>query len=287
MGPIRNILFPVEFSTSCVAMGAYVRRAATLYGAQATLLHVFDPASHSGWEMTVRPLSEIAADHEQIARKRLDEFLAKEFPPEECPRLLAAGDAGTEIARAAREGFDVIMMPTHAGRFRRMLLGSTAAKVLNEAECPVVTSRHAETIAPRPLDHREWLCAIGLGEESERVLRYAVQGADQARANLRILHAIQSPDRKLPIRLEQVEDVQAKEAQQARERIEALQQKIGTQAPVWIGVGPVKDTLLELARQSDADLVIIGRSSRPGVEERLRDLTYAVVRDSPFPVVSV
>ncbi|PYU43615.1 MAG: hypothetical protein DMG56_00190 [Acidobacteria bacterium] len=37
-------------------------------------------------------------------------------------------------------------MPTHAGLFRRTLLGSTAAKVLNEADCPVLTTQHAETI---------------------------------------------------------------------------------------------------------------------------------------------
>jgi hypothetical protein len=64
-------------------------------------------------------------------------------------------------------------MPTHAGTFRRMLLGSTTAKVLNDADCPVATSGDGETIAPRPLEHREWLCTIGLGEDSERVLRYA------------------------------------------------------------------------------------------------------------------
>jgi hypothetical protein len=42
-------------------------------------------------------------------------------------------------------------MPTHTGTFRRMLLGSTTAKVLNDADCLVLTSTHAETIAPRPL----------------------------------------------------------------------------------------------------------------------------------------
>jgi hypothetical protein len=30
---ITNILFPVDFSASCVAMASYVKRAATLFGA--------------------------------------------------------------------------------------------------------------------------------------------------------------------------------------------------------------------------------------------------------------
>jgi len=287
MGLISNILFPVDFSPSCSAMGAYVARVAGLFGARVTLMHVFEPTSHSGLEMSVRTPAEIAEEHEEIARARLEGFLAKEFPVGKCPRMLAAGDPATEIARAAKGRFDVIVMPTHAGTFRRMLLGSTTAKVLNDAECPVITSRHAETIEPRPLEHREWLCAIGLGEESERVLRYAQRFSTEAHGNLRIIHAIQSTDPRLPIQLDLEDRIRSKEREEARERIAELKRKVGTQAAVRIGVGPVKETLLEVARQSEADALVIGRSSRPETQERLRDLTYAVVRDSPYPVVSV
>ncbi len=287
MGLITNILFPVDFSLACVGMSAYVKRAAAILGAKVSLLHVYDPMSHSGLEMAVRPPAEIAEERDEIARRKLDAFLAKEFPVGDVPRLLAAGDPAQEIVKSASRGFDLIIMPTHAGTFRRMLLGSTTAKVLNEAQCPVMTSHHAETIAPRPLEHREWLCAIGLGEESERVLRFAHQTATQRNGHLRIIHAIQATDPKLPIQLDLLDQIQNKERQEAMERIEALQRRVGTQAAVRIGVGPVKDTLVELARQSDADALMIGRSSLPGTHERLRDLTYAIVRDSPFPVLSI
>jgi hypothetical protein len=74
------------------------------------------------------------------------------------------GDPGTRIGEIARdEEFDLIIIPTHAGRFRQMLLGSTAAKVLDDAPCPVLTTKDAETIAPRPLEHREWLFNSTLG----------------------------------------------------------------------------------------------------------------------------
>ena len=45
MGMIRTILFPVNFSPSCIAMGAFVRRAASILGARVSLLYVVDPAS--------------------------------------------------------------------------------------------------------------------------------------------------------------------------------------------------------------------------------------------------
>jgi hypothetical protein len=84
------------------------------------------------------------------------------------------GDTVEQIATVARsDGFDLIIMPTHASRFRRMLLGSTTAKVLDDAACPVLTTEHAEVIAPRPLEHREWLCAIAINADSERVLDLA------------------------------------------------------------------------------------------------------------------
>ena len=284
---IKNILFPVNFSHSCVAMTPYVKKAATLWGARVSLIHVFDPASHGGFELYVRRSTEIAEEHQEIARNALNSFLRVEFPVAEHPRILVAGDAATEIAEVARNGFDLIIMPTHAGTFRRMLLGSTTAKVLNDADCPVVTSRHVETIAPRPLAHREWLCAIGLEADSERVLRYAHQIAKQAQADLIIVHALQAADSNLPIQMDLDERVQSEERQQARERIAGLQRRVGSEAPVRIVVGPIKGALLEASRQFDADLLMIGRSPESGAFGRMRDLTYTLIRDSPFPVLSI
>jgi nucleotide-binding universal stress UspA family protein len=282
---ISNILFPVSFSPSCVAMGAYVRRAATILGAKVTLLHVVDPASFNALEMYMRSPADVTDDHLEAARERLDEFLHARFPPGDAMRIVATGDPARQIAATARKGFDLIMMPSHAGTFRRMLLGSTTAKVLNDADIPVETSRHAETIAPRPLEHREWLCAIGLGENSERILSYAHRMAVQAGGHLRIIHAIQAADRAAPLQLE--ERIESEEQGRVHERIEELQLQVGSRAVVQVAVGPVKEALLEAAREVDADVLVMGRNPLPGASERLRDLTYVTVRDSPCPVISV
>lgn len=287
MGLINNILFPVDFSPSCIAMAYYVKRAAALLNARVSLIHVFDPASYGGFDLYIRKPLEIEEEHRNVSRDRLNSFLAAEFPLSECPRIIASGDAATEIAAVARTGFDLIIMPTHAGTFRRMLIGSTTAKVLNDADCPVLTSRHALTIAPRPLDHRQCICTIGLGEDSERVLRFAYQAAIEAHSQFHIIHAVQAADPSLPIQLDLEEQLQSGERQQARERIDELLRKIGIDAPVLIAVGPIKAALLHAASQYDADVLMIGRSPQPGAEGRLRDLTYSMVRDSPFPVMSI
>jgi nucleotide-binding universal stress UspA family protein len=288
MALISNILFPVDFSPSCVGMAAYVKRAAVILGARVSLVHVVDQGSYNGFELYLRAAPEISEERWLIAREKLDSFLTADFSPGECPRVLLSGDAATEIAKVARDrGFDLIVMPTYAGIFRRMLLGSTTAKVLNDADCPVITSRHAETIAPRPLEHREWLCAIGMGENSERVLRFAVESAAQARGRLSIVHAVQAVDKKLPVDLDLEDQLQAAEREQARRRIAELQRIAGSNAAVHIVAGQVKDALLEAVRRFDADVLVIGRSPHPGAVGRLRDLTYAMIRDSPFPVISV
>lgn len=288
MAMIEKILYPVDFSPSCIAMAPYVKRAAAVLGAEVSLVHVVNLASYNGFELYLRPISEVSEEHLNIGRESLDLFLAAEFPVAGCPRILASGDAATQIAQVARDGgFDLIIMPTHSGIFRQMLLGSTTAKVLNDADCPVLTSRHAQTIAPRPLEHRKWLCAIGLNSDSERVLRYASQLAAQARSKLSIIHAVRAGDPGLPVQLDLEEQVASGDRQQARRRIADLQRIVGLEVPVRVVVGPVKEALLDAARQSDADALMIGRSPQRGVYGRIRDLTYAMIRDSPFPVLSV
>jgi nucleotide-binding universal stress UspA family protein len=285
---IQNILFPVDFSSSCASMAAYVKRAAAICSARVTLVHVVDLASHTGFELYVRMPPEIAEDHQKIARERLNSYLTPEFPVAGCPRISLSGDVATEIAQFARNGkFDLIVMPTHAGSFRRMLLGSSTAKVLNDADCPVLTTLHALDAVPRPPKHREWLCLIDLGANSERLLRYASRLASAARARLSLIHVVPAVDPVLPIQLDRTEQGASAERREPLRQIEELQRTVGCQGPVRIMVGRVKEALLEEARRSDADVLVIGRSPQPGPSGRMRNLTYTVVRDSPCPVASV
>src|ERR1700737_1181893 len=224
MTTIQNILFPVDFSPSCVAMAAYVKSAAAMFSAKVTLVYVFDLYSHDALQLYVRSLSEVAEEQENLARDKLDSFLKSEFPIGECPRILLSGVAATQITQLARtNGFGLIIMPTHAGLFRRMLLGSTTAKVLNDADCPVLTTQHAESISPRQLQHREWVCAIGLDSDAQRVLRYASQAAKDVRANLTLVHVILASWADLLVQLDLEERLQSAKREAASRRVEKLQ----------------------------------------------------------------
>jgi nucleotide-binding universal stress UspA family protein len=287
MATIQKILFPVDFSPSCDAMAPFVQRVAAMFSAKVTLLYVLEPST-SGFEVLTRPVPHAEEDRKKLACAKLETYLTAEFPLHEIPRLLVAGEAAARIVEVTKgRGFDLIVTPTHGGVFRRMLLGSTTAKVLNDADCMVLTTQHAQTISPRPLEHREWVCAVGLSADSKRVLGIASQLAETAHANLSIIHAISSAQPGPPIQLDLEERVESLERQTALERVSELQKVVGSHAHVRIAAGPVKDALTGMACRLHADALIIGRSTQPNVQGRLRDLTYAVVRDAPCPVISV
>jgi nucleotide-binding universal stress UspA family protein len=98
---------------------------------------------------------------------------------------------------------------------------------------------------------------------------------------------VRTGDPDIPVQLDLKEQIKSAERHYAMQRIAELQGMVGSEAPVRIAVGSVKEALLEAALESDADALLIGRSPRPGAHGRMRDLTYAMVRDSPFPVLSV
>ncbi len=212
-----------------------------MFDAKVTLLHVFDLYSHDAFQLYVRPLSEVAEEQQSLARDKLDSFLESEFPLGECARILLSGDAATQIIQLARtNGFNLIIMPTHAGFFPRTMLGSTTAKVLDHADCPVLTTQHAESISPRQLEHREWVCTIGLDADSQRVLRFASQAAAAVHANLTLVHVILASGHDLPVELDLEQRLQSAKREAARRHIEELQSVAGSHALVSIAVGPIR-----------------------------------------------
>src|SRR5205085_10598787 len=140
---------------------------------------------------------------------------------------------------------------------------------------------------PKGLEHREWVCTIGLNADSERALRYASQAAHNVHANLTLVHVIPGSGPDLPMQLELEERLQSEKREAASRRIEELQSVVGLHARVSIAIGPTKDMRVEEARRLQADVLVIGRSPQSGMLGRLRDLSYAVVRDAPCPVISV
>jgi hypothetical protein len=61
-----------------------------------------------------------------------------------------------------------------------------------------LTSKHAGTIAPRPLEYREWLWAIDLSPYAENVLRTGKRISEQARAKMSLIHVVNEDSQAAP-----------------------------------------------------------------------------------------
>jgi nucleotide-binding universal stress UspA family protein len=66
-----------------------------------------------------------------------------------------------------------------------------------------------------------------------------------------------------------------------------LQQRFGTEAELVVEAGDPPKVICEMAQRQPAGLLVIGRGSAAGVFGRLRANAYAIIRQSPCPVVSV
>ncbi len=191
------------------------------------------------------------------------------------------------MEQAERSKTDLIMMPTHGyGHFRRFILGSVTAKVLHDAGCPVWTGVHVSDIpALENIMFRRILCAIDLGKQSCRALKYALALAAEFDAAVTIMHAIPTA-RDIP-NMYVDQDWRQMLIQNAAAQIETVQSSLGSHADVRIEADEVPQAVKNCAEAVDADLLVIGRSVEEGVLGRLRTNAYSIIRQSPCPVISV
>ena len=279
MFTLKRILFPVDFSDRCTAAARMVETFTGHFQADLTILHVIQPLTYN----------DLPIDTGELVEEQLRAYLAEELKQFEVRRVLMRGDPAHQIIDYAHSGnFDLIMLPTHGyGRFRRFIIGSVAAKVLHDADCPVWTGVHMESV-PRLEDiaFRRVVCAVDLDDApSCRALRWASQFAFEFGAGLTVVHAI--PAAKESSNLYAYEQVSQELARAAKEKIEAMQNGIGSDGDVVIIGDEVPQAVREAAERVKADLLVIGRSAEHGVVGRLRTNAYSIIRQSPSPVVSV
>jgi nucleotide-binding universal stress UspA family protein len=73
----------------------------------------------------------------------------------------------------------------------------------------------------------------------------------------------------------------------AGEELLRLQKFVGMEAGSSVESGEPAKVICSTAGRVGADLLVIGRGSAAGVFGRLRTNAYAIIRESPCPVVSV
>lgn len=141
----KKILFPTDFSEGSAVAASYVADLASKYGAKVYVLHVvYDVAKASGWYLPSVDLEAFFSEIHASAEQGLDKFVSDNLGSvADVEKAIVSGLPFEEIVGFVRsKGIDLVVMGTH-GRsgIDRVIFGSTAARVVRGAPCPVMTVR--------------------------------------------------------------------------------------------------------------------------------------------------
>lgn len=283
-----NILFPVDFSSSCGQMAPMVASVAQRNQAAVTLLHVLElpPGAYreARGYLSLGDITSLRCRAEQELRGSYSAI----FNGINTSFCVREGDPCDIIGQHTRENqIDVVCMPTRGcGPFRSLLLGSVTAKVLNDLDIPVLTAAHNENLTSRTTGTvKSILCCVDLSEDSTRIIGWAVRVARHFQADLRLLHALPAVEE--PTKNRGVREVNRYHKVRARQRYAQLRHEVDFDGDLHLGGGCVAHAARQTAIKQSSDLIVIGRGVMREQLGRMRTNTYAIVRESPCPVLSV
>jgi nucleotide-binding universal stress UspA family protein len=287
MLPFRKILFPVDYSDPCRAVVPYITDLLRHYSAELTLVHSYAPAAalaDNDIALIDPKLPErVQADQD----RRLRAFAQREFPGMRVDSIAELGEPGCVIHKIAQQQeADLVMLATHGyGPVRRFLLGSVTAKVLHDVSAAVWTgigSSLTEHAAKIP--YESIVCAVNDSEEAEAVVRAAAAVAAVYAARLSLLHVVEplavSPEVDFgPLKKELIS--------QAEGRLRRLAAIAGVDTSHTVLDSTVADGIRDEVLQRKADLVVTGRGLAQATFARMWSHLFAIVRESPCPVLSI
>jgi nucleotide-binding universal stress UspA family protein len=280
------IVLPMRSRAVVCEVAAFARH----FKSEIILLHIVKPPGHlPGMPMHEHDLSERDRHVESIrqAQEHLDHAVFPEFDGMTVRRLLHKGDAAREIVRVTRElDADLIAMSTHSQEaLYSLLLGSTAAKVLHHADCPVLTDTQGKAGAD-PFEIRSVLCAVELSTHSHRTVLRAAQLAADFGARLALVHVTVGVESFGPGGSHVVPEWKKALVDFATHEMATLQQELHIAADVIIDSGNVRERINHAAEQTKSDLLVLGRKP-PGGHLGDNGSGYAIIRDARIPVLSL
>ena len=295
MSNFKHIVFAVDYSPRCIRTVVFVKEMARRHGSQLTLLSAAEPLPPTYGEVDV--FSTMALYDLDGMRKsgqlRIESFTREHFADLaselKVHSLCEPGDAAITITGYAQAvGADLIMMATHGyGKFRSLLIGSVTAKVLHDAQCSLWTGAHMEEAPSHEhVQIRQILCAIDLNRTSDDVVQRAIAMAHTHGAALRIIHSVSATDARGE---RHFEDELGKLLDRAMRggKTATLMQEVVSEVRAAPQHESISRGVRTAALQHHADLVVVGRGGVHGSFGRLRTHAYAIIRDSPCPVLSV
>lgn len=284
---LKNVLFATDLSDAASAAIPYAKKIARKYGANLFVLHVRPPvmnpmAAQQAWAS----VEEAAMVEDERQRKELTAV----FADTGAEILVEEGDIQSVLASTIRQHkIDLVVIGTR-GRsgYKKFFLGSVAEEIFRQVSCPVLTvGPDAPVTLVSDSGPRRILFATNFGAESQLAASYAVSLAQEFQASLTLTHAVGSPAAGELVNVAQLEN-------HYREQLHAL---VPPEAEPWckaeyvVKQGEAADTILEVARERNVDLIVLGVHPEKGFLGASTHLPIAtahkVVSHANCPVLTI
>lgn len=294
---IRTVLAPVDLSAASMQALNYAIPIAERFQAGLNLVYVHE----NGHEFSTESMSQLLHD---IAKMRTS---VESAPQSGRPRLIRAENCHVLIGRAyqkvcdlARElAADLIILASRGQTgLARVLLGSTAERIVQFAPCPVLVARQgkqAEQAERKEFEFapRNILVPVDFSQCSMAGLKYAGGFARAFDARLLLFHALFPPnpmliDRmsaNLPVELDATRRMNAQLEVEALKQLHCLR---GMACETEIRTGYAIQEICAAIERANVDLVITSTHGQTGLKHALiGSVAEQVVRYADCPVVVV
>jgi len=289
MRQINRILCPVDLSDVSTHAFEHAALIARWYDAQITALHVCNPVFIPSGEFTVGgPIQppQLTADEIEEVREQVLHNVGGSRAPNVSVIIESGSPWGRILFHAKSLPADLIVLGTHGlSGFEHLLLGSVTEKVLRRASCAVMTvPPKARATSSLPFKHI--VCPVDFSEASLAALDFAFSLAQEADAELTIVHVVYWSEDYVPpsaqYRCEVDRDVAAK--------LDAL---VPDSVRVWchpttrVLHGKPYEEILTAAGDT-ADVIVMGVHGRKALDVMLfGSTTNQIVRRATCPVLTV
>jgi nucleotide-binding universal stress UspA family protein len=283
---LKNILYATDFSHPAATALPFAAEIAQRFGAKLFAVHAKTPENYALPVTEVWPVANAILEQET---QQLKQTLHSRFPNVESEVLTGEGGVwGVVEAAAAEKNADLIVVGTSGRRgIGKFILGSVAEEILRRADRPVLTvGPHCPSDVPGEAKFKKIVYATNFGEGSQTAAAYAVALAQEHQARLVLLHVIEQPKTGELVRTAELEAA----------AIENLRELVAGDAELWcepkamVRHGDPADTILEVAQQAQADLIVLGVRNFKGVARATHlptAVAHQVISRAPCPVLTV
>jgi len=295
-----RILVPTDFSRNAEEALRFAVPLARQLGGKITLLHSIDwqvnPQMRSapGVIDTINKVAKDAAEHrlESLARTKVPQELLEKT-------IVEFGPAQVGIPEAARElKIDLIVISTrgHTG-LQRILLGSTTARVVRYASCPVLTvrpvARATKISGPKtanlgPIVTRI-LVPVVFSEGCTSTVRFATTLARIMQAQLTLLHVIAPLPLDCSRYIAEVQQYDAEVKLDAKQKLKSLAATLpqNIQSEVMLRQNIPHLGIIRAAREHRCDLITLPTRDLTSLKDFVLGSTAEkVIRHAPCPVLT-